>query len=184
MRLDKRILKTTENILGKLKDRTLSRFLLTASVPFITFFYILLRYKFLSEDIPFWYTKLWGDTQLAPKHTLFLLPLISLAISLFGLLLVMMNKYYIRFYEEIVWTCVSFCNVFLFASVFNIINISSIPFTSIVNSLYISLLPAFITSFLLIHLVMPSFIDFAQRKRLVTNPQVHVHPGMILKSPS
>lgn len=184
MRLDKKIVKTTENLLEKLKNKTFSMFLLTSSISLFTFFYILLRLKFIDDKIPFWYTKLWGDWQLAPKHTLFLLPLISLAISLCGLLLVLLNKYYIRFYEEMVWLCVSFCNVFLFVSVFRIINISSVPFNPIINPLYISLLPAFVTSFLLIYLVMPSFIEFAQRKRLITNPQVHLHPGMILKSPS
>jgi len=184
MRLDKRILKTTESMLIKLRDKTLSRFVLTSLMPLATFLYTLLRYKFISDEVPFWYTRIWGDAQLAPKHTLFLIPLISLAISLFGLLLIMMNKYYIRFYEDAVWTCVSFCNTFLFASVFSIINKASAPFTSIINPLYISLLPSFTISFLLLHFIMPSFIDLAQRKRLVTNPQVHIHPGMILKSPS
>jgi len=184
MRFDKRIIKITEDVVEKLKDKTLSRFLLTASISLITFFYILLRFKFINDKIPFWYTKLWGDWQLAPKHTLFLIPLISLAISLFGLLLVMLNKYYIKFYESIIWFCVIFCNVFLFISVYRIISIASIPFNPIINPLYISLLPAFSASFILIYLLMPSFLEFAQRKRLITSPQMHVHPGMILKSPS
>lgn len=184
MRLDKRLGKITESVLDKLKNKTFSMFILTSSISIFTFLYIVLRLKYIDDQIPFWYTKIWGDLQLAPKHTLFLIPLISLAISLCGLMLVLLNKYYIRFYEEIIWLCVSFCNVFLFVSVFKIINISSVPFHPIINPLHMSLLPAFVSSFLLIYLVMPSFIDFAQRKRLVTNPQAHLHPGMILKSPS
>jgi len=184
MGLDKKIIKTTQILLEKLKNKTLSRFFLNSLISLITFLYIAIRYKYISDKIPFWYTKLWGDLQLAPKFTLFLIPLISLAISLFGLLLVLLNKYYIKYFEDLVWLCVSFCNVFLFSSVFRIIIISSIPFKPIINPLYISLLPAFLTSFFLIYLIMPSFIDFAQKRKLVTNPQVHVHPGMVLQSPS
>jgi len=184
MKLSKRIEKTTEYILIKLKNKNLFYFLLNFIISVLVFFYILLRYKYINPEIPFWYTRLWGDSQLASKFTIYLIPLTILAVSISGLLIILFNKRYIRYLEDIIWFCVFFTNISLTASVFKIIRSSSIPYAPIINPTYISLLPAFITSFFLVYLFMPYFLDFAQREKLVTNPQVHVHPGMILKYPS
>lgn len=184
MKINKRIAKTTEYVLLKLKDKNLSHFLLNTSASVILFFYILLRYKFINSEIPFWYTKNWGDYQLAPKFTIYLIPLVSLSINLVGLFVNLLNKFYVRYLEDIIWYCILFANVFLSGSVLRIIRIASVPFKPIVNPTVVSLFPAFIFSFLLMRIFLPNFIEYAKRKKIITNPQVHAHPGMILQSPS
>ena len=184
MKLNKRVEKTTEYVLEKLRDRNLSNFLLNTLLSLLLFFYIFSRFKFLNDYVPFWYAKNWGDSQLAPKFMLYLIPLTSVTINLFGLLLTVLNKYYLRYLENIVWYCVLFVNVFLTGSVVKIIRISSVPFPPIINPMYISLFPAFFFAALIMLLFMPNFIEFAKKKKLVTNPKVHNHPGMILQYPS
>lgn len=184
MKLNKQIKKAFDYISIKLKDKTLSRFLLSIFLSVFSLLYILFRYKYINSEIPFWYTKIWGDYQLASKFCIFLIPLMMLAISLVGLLFVLLNKYYIQFFEDVVWLFVISSNLILAASSFRIIQVASLPFKSFINPLYIGLIPYVVVSFLIMYLIMPYFIDYAQRKKLVTNPQIHDHPGMILQSPS
>lgn len=184
MKLSKQIHKVINFVSEKLKNRNLFRFLISVFIPILVFIYLLIRYQYINSEIPFWYTKLWGDYQLAPKSALFFIPSIALAISLVGFALVLLNKYYIQFFDDIIWMVVLFCNVFLAGSVFSIIQEASVPFKPLINPLYLNLVPYFIVSVLLMSLVMPYFIDYAQKKKLVTNPQIHIHPGMILQSPS
>lgn len=184
MKLDRKISKVTEYILEKLKNKTLGRFMVSVLISFIQFFYILIRFKYINPEVPFWFTKLWGDGQLAPKLNLYVIPLTSLAIALVGLILDLLNKFYIRYIKEVIWFGVIFCNLFLAYSVFRVVQVSSVAFKPLINPLYLSLLPAFIGSFVLIYILMPIFIDYAQRRKIVTLPNVHQHPGMVLESPS
>ena len=184
MKLNKQIKKFGDYIGLKLKNKTLSRFLICVFISAFTLLYILFRYQYINSDIPFWYTKLWGDSQLAPKINIFLIPLMMFVISLIGVLFVFLNKRYIQFFEDIVWMFVLSSNLVLAFSSFRIIQIASLPFKPIINPLYLGLVPYGVVSFLLIYLIMPYFIDYAQRKKLVTNPQIHSHPGMILQAPS
>ncbi len=184
MRQNKKIKKIVDYISVKLKDKTISRFLLAVFLSICSFLYILFRYKYINSEIPFWYTKTWGDYQLAPKFSIFLIPLMMLAISFVGLLFVLLNKYYIQFFEDIVWMFVLSSNLVLAASSFRIIQVASLPFKPFINPLYIGLVPYAVAAYLLMFLIMPYFIDYAQRKKLITNPQIHDHPGMILQAPS
>ena len=184
MKLNKRLEKITEQVLIKLKDKNLSNLFLNVSISVFMFLYIMSRFKYVNTDIPFWYTKIWGDSQMAPKFTLYIIPIVSLAISLAGLILSLLNKFYIRYLEEIVWYSILFVNVILFGSVVRIMRIASIPFKPILDVKYMSLLPAFISAFIVMSLVLPAFIEYAKRKKLITNPQIHNHPGMILQTPS
>ncbi|MFH1648248.1 MAG: MraY family glycosyltransferase [Patescibacteria group bacterium] len=184
MKFDKKAQKAVEYFLEKLKNKTLARFLLATLLAFFQVFYILLRYKYVNNDIPFWFTRIWGDFQLAPKVTLFLIPLISLGVTLLGLLFVMTNSFYIKLINEVIWFVVGFCNLVLSYSVFRIVQLASVAFKPLVDPLYISLLPSFSVAFLGVYILMPFFIEFAGRKKIVTNPAVHNHPGMVLETPS
>ncbi|MFC1624821.1 glycosyltransferase family 4 protein [Patescibacteria group bacterium] len=184
MKFDKRVQKAVEYVLEKLKNKTLAKFLLSTLIAFFQVFYILLRYKYINSEIPFWFTRIWGDFQLAPKMTLFLVPLISLGVTLLGLLFVLINNLYIKFVDEVVWFVVGFCNLVLSYSVFRIIQVSSIAYKPFISPLYVSLFPSFVVAFLGVYILTPFFIEFAQRKKMVTNPSVHKHPGMILENPS
>lgn len=184
MKFNKRVAKTTEYVLLKLKDKNLSKFVLNTFIAVFLFIYIGTRFKFLNDSIPFWYTRDWGDTQLAPKFTLYLIPLLALAVNIVALFFALLNKFYIRYFEEVIWYCVLFFNLFLVGSVARIIKISSVPFDPIVNPTYAKLLIPFAFSAIFMSIAMPFFIDIAKKNKLITNPQVHSHPGMILQAPS
>ena len=106
MKLNKRIEKTTEYILVKLKDKNLSNFLVNTIIDIFLFIYIRSRFQYLNNDIPLWYTKIWGDAQLAPKFNLYLIPLVSIAINVVALVFTLLNKYYLRYLEDVLWYCV------------------------------------------------------------------------------
>ncbi len=184
MRISKRIEKITEQVVVRLRDKNLSNFLLSVTLSVMMFLYILSRFKYINTEIPFWYTKTWGDTQLAPRFTLYLIPIVSVAISLVGLTLSLLNKFYIRYLKEIVWYSILFVNIILFGSVVRIIKIASTPFKPLLDIRYVGLIPAFVIAFITMSFVLPAFIEYAKRKKLITNPQVHNHPGMILQTPS
>lgn len=149
------------------------------------FFYLRLRFEFLSTEIPFWYSKLWGDSQLAPKEYLYLLPVISAVILVIGLLLIVpLKRYYVRHAISVIATIVFFVNVMLTYSVLRIIFLASTPFEPIINPLYFDLLVPAVFGFFLITFILPRFIDWANNHDLVTNPNMHKHPGMLLKEPS
>ncbi|MBW6441340.1 hypothetical protein K0B04_00300 [Patescibacteria group bacterium] len=184
MKIAKRISKTTDYISKKLKDKNLSGFTLNSLLSIFLFIYILLRFFYINDEIPFWYTRTWGDTQLASKSNLYLIPLICLGINIFGLLLTLLNKFYIRYLEDIVWYFIFFVNLFLIGSVLRIIRISSVPFEAIIDPKYVNLLPSFVLAFFLMRILMPYFIEYAKSRKIITNPKVHDHPGMILQAPS
>jgi len=184
MKFNKRLAKTTEYVLTKLKDRNLSGFLLNTFLSVSLFIYVSIRFKYVNDEIPFWYTRIWGDFQMAPKFNLYLIPLVSLTINIVGLFLALLNKFFIRYLEDIIWYLIFFTNLFLSGSVLRIIRIASVPFKPLVDPLYIGLIPAFFFAFVSIRIFMPYFIEYAKRKKIITNPKIHNHPGMILQSPS
>lgn len=184
MKINKRLEKITEQVLIKLRDKNLSNLFLNVSISVLMFLYIMSRFKYVNTDVPFWYTKIWGDSQMAPKFTLYMIPIVSVAISLVGLILSLLNKFYARYLEEIIWYSTLFVNVILFVSVVRIMRIASVPFKPILDAKYMNLLPVFISAFIVTSLLLPPFIEYAKRKKLITNPQIHNHPGMVLQTPS
>jgi UDP-GlcNAc:undecaprenyl-phosphate GlcNAc-1-phosphate transferase len=149
------------------------------------FLYVRFRYEYVNAEIPLWYTKPWGDPQLAPKEFLFLIPasafvLLILAVILFLLL----DRYFVRYISHIFSYMLIVSNIVLFYSVYRIIQVASVPFDPLVEPNYLNLLMPFVVTVLVVYYVLPVFINFAQEKNLVTNPNIHDHPGMILTKPS
>jgi UDP-GlcNAc:undecaprenyl-phosphate GlcNAc-1-phosphate transferase len=173
-----------EQILQRFKNRTFSLIFFSSLIILFQFLYILLRYKYINTEIPLWYTKYWGDHWLITKSMIYTIPLVSLGIFLFGLILVVVNKFYIKYFYELIWGTVIFSQVFLSYSMLRIIHCASVPFDPIINPNVIPLAIPFVTALALTYFVLPYFIDFAQSKKLVTNPSIHEHPGMVLSSPS
>ncbi len=184
MKFTKRVEKTTQYVLKKLKDRNLSSFLLNTLISGALFLYISLRYEFINEQVPFWFTRTWGDMQLTSKFTLYVIPLACLGVGIVALIITLLNKYYLRFLEDVIWYCVLFGNIFLSASVIRIIRVASVPYDPIINPIYMGLVPSFVFAFLLMRIFTPYFIDIAKKNKIVTIPRVHDHPGMILQFPS
>ena len=175
---------TYENIREQLQNRAISLVVVSFLIIFLEYIYIALRFSYLNEGIPFWFTKIWGDMQLAPKSNIYVIPLISVLISLFGLFLILFNRYHIRYLPQTVWFFVISANLFLFYSVVRIIFSSSSPFPPLIPPQYMRLLPVFFAAYLFVNFILPYFIEFAHKQRLITNPDIHGHPAMVLKTPS
>ncbi len=155
-----------------------------AILAFVTI-YTSLRYSFLNPEIPLWYVKPWGTYQLAPKAHIYLIPLVAAAIIVFGsAFLLYAKKVFMRYAEEIIMLSVTSVNLVLAASVLRIIFRASIPFEPLIDPAYLKLAAPFASAFALSYLITPRFIEFAKNRNIVTDPEIHKHPGMILVKPS
>jgi len=184
MSVKKNLQKIVQHTVAQFKNRTFSLIFINLVIITSQLLYIFLRFKYLNPTIPFWFTKNWGNHWLTPKVDIYFIPLISAGIFLFGLLLILLNRFYIKYIYELIWSCVIFCNVFLSCALVNIIKSASVPFEPFINPLYVPLFIPFIIAFLFAYFILPYFIDYAHSKRLITNPQEHDHPAMILELPS
>lgn len=185
----KKFFKLLKEIESEIKRRSQNRVFNFAVLNFFIIFlevvYIFLRFKFINNEIPFWYTKLWGDYQLAPRIYIYALPLISAFITIAGLLLIgILAKYFVRYIVDVLTLFISISNIVLAFEVIRTIQIASTPFKPFINPLYFSLFLPFILGFVAIYLITPLFIEFAKDKGIITNPNIHQHPGMILENPS
>ena len=147
--------------------------------------YIRLRFVFLNDQIPFWQTMPWGDPQLAGKSAVFLLPILSSVILILGLLLFFaLEKQFIRHLSDVIGWFISVSNVMI-ACRFGRSRLTRwSPFESLINPLYVSLIMPFVVALLLVHFLLPYFIKYVKVKDIVTDPEIHSHPGMILTRPS
>lgn len=135
--------------------------------------------------VPLWYSRMWGDYMLAPKIYLYFLPFTNLVLLGFIYLsTLMLDKYFIRYLREISVTFVTLWSVLLTYSLIRIIFLASTPFNPIINPVYISLAIPFIVSYALGVYLLPKFTQYAYSKDLVTNPNIHNHPAMILSKPT
>lgn len=146
--------------------------------------YIIARYKYINSEIPFWFAKNWGDFQLTPKHYIYYLPVTTLALTVIAGLMRYLNRLYLRYFDEIISYFVTIVNIFIFYCIYYIIQSASIPFPPFISAKFLALVPPFIAAFVAVYIVLPYFIDFAHKKRLVTDPGVHRHPAMLLREPS
>lgn len=149
------------------------------------FIYLGLRFDYLNDLVPLWYTRAWGDYQMAPKLYTFVIPAVSSGVLIFGLIIYfLLSRHFLRYLLEVLSFFITFSNIVLTFSMIRIILSASVPFEPIFNPLYFSLVPPFVLSFLLTYTLIPQFMEFARSKDLITNPKVHNHPAMILQKPS
>jgi hypothetical protein len=147
--------------------------------------YLALRFSYINAVVPFWYVKEWGESQLAPKFMLFLIPVICFFFAAAGnILSILAKKFYLRFGSEFVKFLVTSTNLILTYSLIRIIFVASVPFEPILSPQFLSLLWIGLVSFVVVYLTTPIFIEIAKQKGIITNPANHVHPGMILSRPS
>lgn len=147
--------------------------------------YLLLRYEYINDQVPFFYTKPWGDYQLGNKEYLFALPAISVAITVGCLLFYKKAKeFYWQLMDKLLLLIPIAISTVIGVSLVRIIFNASSPFQPLVNPQYLSLLPSFLLAFILTTAFTPRFIEYFNRRNIVTNPKVHAHPSMILSRPS
>ena len=141
----------------------------------------------LSEQIPLWYTKPWGDQVLAAKINVFIIPIIATFFTAAAFFLAYFcKKFYFTYLSQILLYSAIIFNTGFLINVARIVYVSSrTPLAVLDVSQEIQSLAALLAvGFLLSYLVIPKFISWAYEKNLVTDPSVHKHPGMILAKPS
>ena len=175
--------------LNELKESYFSQFfnilVINAVLVLWQLVYLSIRIPYVNELIPFWYSKPWGEAQLAPKNYLYLIPVLSVFILIAGMVLpILVKKFFIKYLPHMIALIVTVSNVVLTYSLMRLIFISSEPFPSLINPLHLQLIMPFLLAFLLVYLIAPYFIDFARDRGIITNPLLHSHPGMVLLQPS
>jgi len=147
--------------------------------------YLNLRFAFLLDEIPLFYSKVWGNAQLAPKTDIFLIPAISIFITFVGsLFFYYASTHFYKFGTKIIFFLVSFCNLLLTASLFRIVHLSLCTSVPLIAENYIYLFIPFFVALLVSLLLSPGYVKLMNSWGIVTDPKLHLHPAMILKNPS
>ncbi len=163
----------------------LNFFLINIALVLFQVLYVALRYESINELIPFYYTKQWGDDQLAPKINLFLIPMASALLVPFALMLYFNAKsYFLMYAEKLVLFATTFANVLLAFSIYRIVQVASSPLASAIDPKYSALLIPFFIAIVVTNTVTPWFIEYFKDKGIETNPEVHIHPAMLLRTPA
>lgn len=148
-------------------------------------FYLFIRFSYINDAVPFWYSVGWGTEQLAVKAFLWMIPLISSVIFIIGyFFMYLLRKYFVRYAEVIVALFVTVSNIIITYSLINIVLVSSSYFEPLISPLYAGLAVPFFAALIGVHLITPYFIEWYKRFGVVTSPSMHNHPGMVLESPS
>jgi len=173
------------NILKRFSNKLFLLFLVNFILIVFQLVYLSARFEYINTEVPFWCTQVWGLVQLANKGYLYILPTISFFILLAGCLFcILLRKYYIKYGLDIIIGVVTTTNLLLSYSLLEIIFNASKPFPYIIKPLYLTMLAPGVISYLVSFYIIPRFIKFAQEKNIVTNPNIHSHPGMVLQKPS
>lgn len=163
----------------------LNFFLLNLVLVLFQLIYIAIRFDNVNDMIPFYYTKQWGDDQLAPKINLFLVPMAGALLIPFALMLYFNAKnYFLLYADKLILFATTFANVLLSFSIYRIIQIASAPLPDLIAPEYATILIPFVAAIIVTNSVTPWFISFFKRKGLETDPEIHLHPGMLLKTPA
>ena len=147
--------------------------------------YSIMRIEFLSPKIPLWYSMPWGEMQLTDKANILALPILAWVILIVGVALILgAQKYHLRYGKEIISIAVFlFCGM-LALSTIRIIFLASVPFEPLINPLTLRMLFLFILSLSFSYLLAPRIIGLMTARGIVTDPNTHKHPGMVLVKPS
>ncbi len=180
-----KIKKTLLDLKKRFSEKIIGIILVNLAIAAFQLIYLKIRFTFINSQVPFWYTKLWGDYQLADRYWLYSIPAASLAIVALGLLLTIpVRRYYVRYGVSLIGFFTIFANIILTFSLLRIIFNASTPFEPLVNPVYLDLLVPGLLAFIAMHFILPRFISYAKEKDLVTSPEIHSHPGMLLSEPS
>ena len=170
-----------------LKDKDLHIKILAVFPLILCFGIIFYAYGSLDAAVPLWYTKSWGNSILASKIDIYVIPIFSALFTATAFALAYFcKKLYFTFLSQILLAGTFVFNTAGLLSTLGIIYISSqIPFTIIQLPQQIQdLLMLLILGFFASYFFLPRFAAWAFKKNLVTDPSQHKHPGMILTKPS
>ena len=127
----------------------------------------------------------WGELQLAPKAYIFLLPLLSLVILGIGYLFIINAQKKIQRHGEAAMAgIITLTNILLGFSGIRIIKIASSVFEPLIDPRINQVFTPALVAFVVVYFLAPKFIEKFKEYGLITDPQTHAHPGMILSEPS
>lgn len=164
----------------ELKRVLLLQFVLSFALTAFSLIIVLIKFPMLPEKIPLWYTLTWGETQLAEKSFIFLIPVISLVILVVNTYLAIKFN---RKNEAVVATsfgaAASLVCFMLYIATFKITDIVStrIPLPWFLEP-YI-MIPAGLATAVSFFLT-PFTIKLSNKFGFVDNPKTHKHPAMLL----
>lgn len=162
-------------------DKKLKRlFFGNAIILGLEFAFLAFYSKFLPPEVPLWYTKVWGEGQLANPLFLGILPTITLIIILTTIFI---SRFFIKRNEIEIAHFVSILglvlNTFLFLSLSRILNISSLPTPNYFSSNMSRILSPLILSALVTYFATPMVIKLTKRFGVVDDPKTHKHPAIL-----
>lgn len=85
--------------------------------------FILLRFNDLPQLVPLYYSQPWGESQLAPVSSLFLLPVFSIGLLLLNSVLAAFYLRSVQLFSYLLLVSSFVFSLFSFITVFNIINL-------------------------------------------------------------
>lgn len=180
-----KIKRTLDDLRKRFSERIIGILLANLFIIAFQFIYLRLRISFVNAQVPFWYSKLWGDYQLADKVWLYAIPAASFLIMGLGMALtVPVRRYYMRYGVSLVGIFTVTANLLLTFSLLRIIFNASVPFEPLIEPVYLDLIVPGAAALLAVYFILPRFISYAKSKDLETSPEIHTHPGMLLSEPS
>lgn len=153
----------------------------------ISLLYILIFFNDIQKHVALWHTKPWGEGVLSPKINIYLIPLTSMVISIsYVALSHFAKKFYFSYMSRIIlwWAIIS--NTIAFFIVVNIIYTFA-PNAQIIPKPLRNIapfLPLTALGFVVSYTLTSKFTNLATKKGLITDPNKHKHPAMILTKPS
>jgi len=147
-------------------------------------FYLAIRTKYLPPLVPLWYTRPWGEAQLATPAWLWLLPISSILLILINFFLIRrLTKKNAALEANAFLVLTTLGNLILAASLYRIIQIAALPFPPLINLTLGPLILPFLLSLALAGLITPKAIQLAKKLNIVDDPRTHRHPAILHKIP-
>ncbi|MBU1016780.1 undecaprenyl/decaprenyl-phosphate alpha-N-acetylglucosaminyl 1-phosphate transferase [Patescibacteria group bacterium] len=168
--------------------KTDQKFLISQTISFGLVLCSLFMIKILGRDlpnqVPLFFTRTWGEGQLAPKVFLYLIPIAQTLFSLVHLLIINAS---INKRKNEYATIFNYLNIFvgflITAFLLKIVaNLSFFPYNK-VDARFINILFPFLISFLISVFSGKYIIKLARKLNIVTNPNTDSHPAMLIKTP-
>lgn len=162
------------------KRLVIIEFVLAVTLGFFSILLTLIKFTQLPLKIPLWYTRNWGEEQLAGRIFIFVIPLIIIIIlGVSGLLLRKYLKSNETTLAKAFGLSVLLISLLLYVSLFRIIDAVTAK-TPLPWFLEPRIMMPLISAMLLSFFLTPLTIRLANRLGLIDNPKTHKHPAMLL----
>ena len=173
------------NILKKKKDNIAHLiFGISLVLILISTLYIGFYYKYLTQEIPLWFSLPWGIARVSVKNYIFIIPILnflSLLVSLF------LANHYLQYNIKEVARFIAivslFCTAILSYSPLDIIKRSSAN-VFILGTWFDNYLIPFLTAFIISQIAVKLIIKYANKLKIVEYPSLRNEPAQILTKPT